>query len=77
MTENQPQLNGFEVLQRRRDGRRFVRLPVVIKRYDLGAHSYARKPVGFGQFLEATKQLCLSCLVLNEVAPIAQASGNE
>jgi two-component system response regulator len=77
MTENQPQLNGFEVLQRRRAGRRTKHLPVVIKRYDLGAHSYVRKPVGFGQFLEATKQPGLDCLVLNEVAPTAQASGNE
>ena len=41
----------------------------MIKSYDLGANSYVRKPVDFEQFLEATKQLGLYWLVLNEVAP--------
>lgn len=41
----------------------------MIKSHDLGANSYVRKPVDFEQFLEATKQLGLYWLVLNEAAP--------
>jgi two-component system response regulator len=77
-----PKLDGLQVLQRLRADERTGRLPVVVftssseeedmvKSYDLGANSYVRKPVDFDQFLEATKQLGLYWLVLNEVAPIA------
>jgi two-component system, response regulator len=83
-----PKLNGLQVLQRIRSDERTKRLPVVvftssseeedmIKSYDLGANSYVRKPVDFEHFLEATKQLGLYWLVLNEVAPGAQTSGDE
>lgn len=76
-----PKLSGLQVLQRIRADKRTKRLPVVvftssseeedmIKSYDLGANSYVRKPVDFQQFLEATKQLGLYWLVLNEVAPV-------
>jgi CheY-like chemotaxis protein len=76
-----PKLNGLEVLQRIRADERTRRLPVVvftssseeedmIKSYDLGANSYVRKPVDFDQFLEATKQLGLYWLVLNQAAPM-------
>ena len=76
-----PKVNGLQVLQRIRADERTRRLPVVVftssseeedmvKSYDLGANSYVRKPVDFDQFLEATKQLGLYWLVLNEVAPI-------
>ncbi len=76
-----PKLDGLQVLQRMRADERTRRLPVVVftssseeedmvKSYDLGANSYVRKPVDFDQFLEATKQLGLYWLVLNEVAPV-------
>ncbi len=75
-----PKVDGLQVLQRIREDERTRRLPVVIftssseeeymiKSYDLGANSYIRKPVEFEQFLEATKQLGLYWLVLNEAAP--------
>ena len=41
----------------------------MIRRYDLGANGYVRKPVEFEQFIDATKQLGLFWLVLNEAAP--------
>lgn len=75
-----PKVDGLEVLRRLRGDERTRRLPVVvftssseeedvIKSYSLGANSYVRKPVEFEQFLEATKQLGLYWLVLNESAP--------
>lgn len=75
-----PKVNGLQVLQRIRTDERIRRLPVVvftssseeedmIKSYDLGANSYVRKPVDFEQFLEATRQLGMYWLVLNQVAP--------
>ena len=37
--------------------------------YSLGANSYVRKPVDFGEFLEAARQLGLYWLVLNQAPP--------
>jgi two-component system response regulator len=75
-----PKVDGLEVLRRLRADERTRRLPVVvftssseeedmIKSYDLGANSYVRKPVEFEQFLEATRQLGMYWLVLNEAPP--------
>lgn len=72
-----PKVDGLEVLKRVRADACTRRLPVVIftssseqedivKSFDLGANSYVRKPVDFEHFLEATKQLGLYWLVLNE-----------
>ena len=72
-----PKLDGLEVLQRLRQDERTKYLPVVIltsskeeqdilESYRLGANSYVRKPVDFTQFLDATRQLGLYWLVLNE-----------
>jgi two-component system response regulator len=41
----------------------------MIKSYDLGANSYVRKPVESRHFAEATRQLGLYWLLLNEAAP--------
>jgi hypothetical protein len=34
--------------------------------YELGVNSYVRKPVDFGDFVEATRQLGVYWLMLNE-----------
>jgi two-component system, response regulator len=75
-----PILDGLEVLRRIRAEDRTRRLPVVILTsskeeedvaagYDLGANSYIRKPVDFGRFSEAIRQLGLYWLVINEAPP--------
>ena len=75
-----PKVDGLQVLRRIRGDERTRRLPVVIftssgeeedliKSYDLGANSYVRKPVDFEQFMDATRQLGLYWLVLNEGSP--------
>ena len=75
-----PKVDGLQVLRKIREDEHTRRLPVVIftssseeedmiKSYELGANSYVRKPVDFEQFLEATRQLGLYWLVLNQVAP--------
>src|SRR3989440_5671633 len=77
-----PKVDGLEVLRRIRADERTKRLPVVvftssseeedmIKSYELGANSYVRKPVESEQFADATKQLGLYWLVLNEAPPTA------
>jgi CheY-like chemotaxis protein len=76
-----PKVDGLEVLRKIRADDRTRRLPVVIftssseeedmiKSYDLGANSYVRKPVESEQFAEATRQLGLYWLLLNEAAPV-------
>jgi two-component system response regulator len=75
-----PKVDGLEVLQRIRADERCRMLPVVIltsskedadlmRGYTLGPNSYVRKPVDFGDFLDATRQLGLYWLVLNEAPP--------
>jgi len=75
-----PKVDGMEVLRRVRADARTRLLPVVILTtsreeqdlatgYQLGANSYIRKPVDFGQFTEAVRQLGLYWLVLNETPP--------
>src|SRR5258706_5163911 len=75
-----PKVDGLEVLRKIRSDESTRRLPIVvftssseeedmIKSYELGANSYVRKPVEFEQFIEATRQLGLYWLGLNEIAP--------
>lgn len=76
-----PRVDGLEVLRRIRADERTRLLPVVIltsskeqrdlvEGYGYGANSYIRKPVDFGQFVEAVRQLGLYWLVLNQT-PLA------
>src|SRR2546425_13040973 len=75
-----PKVDGLEVLRRLRANELTRLLPVVIltssneeqdrvNGYGLGANSYVRKPVDFGQFNDAVRQLGLYWLILNESAP--------
>ena len=75
-----PKIDGLEVLRRLRAAPHTRLLPVVIltssneerdllQGYGLGANSYVRKPVDFGQFAEAVRQLGLYWLLLNESPP--------
>ena len=77
---NLPKVDGHEVLRQIRANERTRRIPVVIltsskeeedlaRAYDLGANSYIRKPVSFGQFADAIAHLGLYWLVLNEPPP--------
>ena len=75
-----PKVDGLEVLRRVRADERTAFIPVVVltssdedqdlvSSYKLGANSYVRKPVDFDEFLEATRQLGMYWLVLNEGPP--------
>jgi DNA-binding response OmpR family regulator len=75
-----PKIDGLEVLRRIRDSELHRMLPVVVltssdeesdlmRSYKLGVNSYIRKPVNFSEFAEATRQLGMYWLVLNEAPP--------
>lgn len=75
-----PRIDGLEVLRRLRSEDMTRLMPVVVltssdeeqdllDSYQLGANSYIRKPVDFDQFMDATRQLGLYWLVLNEAPP--------
>jgi DNA-binding response OmpR family regulator len=77
-----PKIDGLEVLRRIRDADSTRMLPVVVLTssdeerdlvgsYQIGVNSYIRKLVNFVDFAEATRQLGMYRLVLNEPPPQA------
>ena len=75
-----PKIGGLEVLRKVREDERTKRVPVVIMTnsdeeedivngYNGGANSYLRKPVDFGEFMNAVKQLEMYWMVLNTPPP--------
>lgn len=76
-----PKVDGLEVLRRLKSDPGTRHIPVVVltssreerdivESYKLGVNSYIVKPVDFGQFVEAVRQLGLYWMLLNE-APLA------
>jgi two-component system response regulator len=72
-----PRMGGIEVLRHIRSNEHTKLLPVVIltssdeekdmiESYECGVNSYIRKPVDFGQFVDAVRQLSLYWVVLNQ-----------
>lgn len=72
-----PRLSGLDVLARLRSDERTRFLPVVIltssdeerdrvKSYEIGANSFVRKPVDFGEFAETVARLGIYWLATNE-----------
>jgi DNA-binding response OmpR family regulator len=75
-----PKVEGLEVLRFIRSQQKTAILPVVVltssdeerdivASYRLGVNSYIRKPVNFTDFAEATRQLGLYWLLLNQCPP--------
>jgi len=75
-----PRMDGIEVLEAIRKDEKFKHIPVVMltssredpdlkKCYSLGANAYVVKPVDFGEFIEAVKQIGVFWAILNEQPP--------
>lgn len=75
-----PKIDGLEVLRRIRAHDRTRDLPVVVltssrqdedvtQGYAFGANAYVRKPVDYGEFVDAARTLGVFWLTVNEVPP--------
>ena len=78
---NLPLVGGLDVLKKIRAAPHTKLLPVVVltsskededlmASYALGANSYVRKPVDFGEFADAVRKLGLFWLLVNEMPPV-------
>jgi two-component system, response regulator len=81
-----PKVGGIEVLRRIRSDPRTESVPVImlttssedtdiVNSYRLGANSFVRKPVVFGEFLHAASVLGVYWLAINEPAPLRHPRG--
>ena len=77
---NLPDMTGVDVLAKVKGNSHLKRTPVVIlttskeeedlvASYKLGANSYVRKPVDFGEFAKVVNSIGLHWLLLNEAPP--------
>ncbi|HEY3158830.1 MAG TPA: response regulator [Vicinamibacterales bacterium] len=80
-----PKVDGLEVLRQIKSDPALRLTPVVmltssreevdlLRSYQLGVNAYVVKPVAFGEFMEAVKQLGAFWAVLNELPPMAAGS---
>jgi CheY-like chemotaxis protein len=76
-----PKVDGLEVLKDIKADPRLRLTPVVmltssreevdlVRSYELGVNAYVVKPVAFGEFMEAVRQLGAFWAVLNEAPPV-------
>jgi CheY-like chemotaxis protein len=75
-----PKVDGLQVLKQVKAEERLRQIPIVmltssreeqdlVESYRLGVNAYVVKPVDFGQFIEAVKQLGMFWAVVNEPPP--------
>lgn len=75
-----PRMDGIEVLRQLKADEQMCSIPIVIltssresrdleKCYQLGVNAYVVKPVQFGEFVEAVKQIGVFWALLNEPPP--------
>jgi CheY-like chemotaxis protein len=75
-----PRVDGLEVLRRIKSDPKLHRLPIVmltssreeqdlIRSYDLGVNAFVVKPVDFGQFVEAIRNIGVFWAIVNEPPP--------
>jgi CheY-like chemotaxis protein len=77
-----PRVDGIEVLRRIKGDEKLKLIPVVMltssredrdlaESYKLGVNAYVVKPIDFGDFLRAVKELGVFWAVINERPPVA------
>ncbi len=80
-----PKVNGLEVLRQMNEDENLRMIPVVmltssreerdiVESYKLGVNAYVVKPVDFGQFVDAIKQIGFFWAVVNQAPPEAVES---
>ena len=80
-----PKVDGLEVLRQIKNDPALRLTPVVmltssreevdlLRSYELGVNAYVVKPVAFGEFMQAVKQLGAFWALLNELPPMAPAA---
>ena len=76
-----PRVDGIEVLRRIKGNEKLKAIPVVmltssreeqdlVETYKLGVNAYVVKPIDFGDFLRAVKELGVFWAIINEKPPV-------